>query len=104
MSIEEDLEHIGRICEEMETRLSKEMAEIINEHGRGIAANVLINIGTTMLAKAIILVKPEHKETVITAIAHGMSTKVREGEAAVESLMAIGKAMGSTCRPPPTKH
>lgn len=104
MSIEEDLKNIGRICEEMETRLSKEMAEIIEEHGRGVAANVLINIGTTMVAKAMILVKPEHKDTVAAAIAHGITTKIKEGEAAVQSLMAIGKAMGSTCRPPPTKH
>ena len=70
----------------------------------GVAAYVLINIGTTMLAKAIVLVRPEHKDTVIAAIANAMSLKVREGEAAVESLMAIDKAM-STCQPyPPKKH
>ncbi len=104
MSIEKDVETIGRICEAMETRLNTEMADIIEKHDRGIAANVLINIGTTMLAKAIVLVKPEHKDVVIAAISSGISTKAREGEAAVQSLIAISKAMESTCRPLPPKR
>ena len=104
MSIEEDLRAIAEICHGMEMRLNDELRSIIEEHDRGVAANVLINIGTTMLAKSVVLVKAEHRAIVFEAVVTALNSKIKEGDAAVESLMAIGKAMGSTCRPPPAKH
>lgn len=105
MNLEEDIEIIQQICMEMEERLNNELRMILNKHGKGIATNVLINIGTSMLAKSIILVREEHRAMVYEVVVSSLNEKIKEGDAAVESLMAIGRAMGSTCQPyPPTKH
>lgn len=104
MSIEEDIKAIQQVCTEMEERLNREIRSILEEHNKGVAANVLINIGTTMLAKAVILVRDEHRNMVYDVVVSALNSKIREGDAAVESLMAIGKAMGDTCQPPPRRH
>lgn len=93
MSIENDLRVISNHCEDMEERMNKELQTIMENHGKGVLANVLVNLGTSLLAKAVILTREEHKDVIIQAISHAMAVKVSEGEAAVETLMAIDKAM-----------
>ena len=104
MNMEEDLKVIQDVCKYLEEVINGEIKEVLEQHNKGVAANVLINVGTSLLAKAVILVTPDHRDSVYELIVMALNSKIKEGDAAVESLMAIGKAMQSTCRPPPTKH
>lgn len=104
---DEELEVIKKIVESLEDRMNKSMKDVIEQYGPNVATNVLVNLGTTMIAKALILVHPEARPHIQYVTYQAIDGKVEEGHAAVESLMAIGKAMGgkSTCQPwPPRKH
>jgi len=97
--MDEEIEIIKKIVESMEERNNHSMKDVFEQYGPNVATNVLINIGTTLIAKALILVHPEARGNVLHTTLKAIDCKVEEGHAAVESLMAIGKAMGSTCAP-----
>lgn len=101
-----DKEHedIKRIVEGLEERLNTSMKNVIEEFGTGVATNVLINLGTSMIAKAMILVHPKARAHIQYLTHQAIDDKIEEGHAAVVSLMAISKAMGGqTCQPMPPK-
>lgn len=102
---DQELDTIKKIVEGLEERMNKSMKDVIEQYGPHVATNVLVNLGTTMIAKALILVHPDARPHIQYVTYQAIDGKVEEGHAAVESLMAIGKAMGgtSTCRPWPTK-
>ena len=104
---DEELDIIKKIVEGLEERMNHSMRDVIEQYGPNVATNVLVNLGTTMIAKALILVHPEARPHIEYVAYKAIDAKVEEGHAAIESLMAIGKAMGggSTCQPwPPRKH
>ena len=83
----------------MEEHCNKQMAQIIPRHGINGALTALVNLGTGFVAKALVMIPPENRDTVLMTIQMLIDSRTEEGIAAVESSMAITKAMGSTCRP-----
>ena len=104
--MDQELDTIKKIVEGLEERMNNSMRDVIEQYGPNVATNVLVNLGTTMIAKALILVHPEARPHIQYVTYQAIDGKVEEGHAAVESLMAIGKAMGGvpTCKPWPHKE
>lgn len=90
----DEIRLIAEISDQLETRNNEFMKDVLEAHDNTIAMNVLINTATSMLAKALILCHPETRGHVEHVCLKIVDAKVAEGHAAVESLMAIGKAMG----------
>jgi len=101
--MDDDIELIKEICENIEYQIMEAMREVLEEHHMGIATNVLVNVSTSMLAKALIMVQPEVRPHIQYMAYKAIDGKVEEGVAAVESLVAISKAKSGTCKPP-NKH
>lgn len=104
--MEDDIRIIGEVAEELEQHFNEVMREVLEEHHAGIAVNIMINLSTSILAKALIMTPDSARESVVNIVAKIVDSKLKEGEAAVESIIAISKASGSdTCAPwPPKKH
>ena len=102
---ENEIDEIKNICEQLEHHYNGFMKEVLEEHDIGVASNVLINVGTSMLAKALLMVQPELRGAVQYIAYKAVDEKIEEGHAAIHSLIAISKAMGGgdTCAPRVTK-
>jgi hypothetical protein len=98
---EENVEIIKDICEKLEEHFNSVLRNVVEEHDLGIASNVLINVGSSMLAKALLMVQPEVRGTVQYIAYKAVDDKIEEGYAAIYSMMAIDKAKGGgdTCAP-----
>jgi hypothetical protein len=104
---ERETDAIQKISESLEKKVNDSMKDVLEQYDMGVALNVLINVATSMLAKGLIMTEPDNRENVQAVAFRITEMKVEEGQAAVQSLMVIGKAMadGSTCRPwTPKKH
>jgi uncharacterized protein (UPF0332 family) len=103
-----DIEAIAEAIENDERHLNATMRALVEEHGMEVAINVMVNLSTTLLAKALLMAKDDDSRMHITFIAAmQVEAKLEEGEAAVDTVVAIQKAMGrgQTCQPlPPKKH
>ena len=105
-----EIDAIQKISESLEIRVSQTLKDVMEQYDEGVALNVLINVGTSMLAKALVMTDPSNRDNVENIAFRITQMKVEEGHAAVESMMAIGKAMlpqggAYTCQPtPPKKH
>lgn len=105
-----EIDAIQKISESMEIRTNETMKDVLEQYDMNVAINVLINVATSMLAKGLIMTDPHRRDHLAEIAFRITELKVDEGHAAVESLMAINKAMfpqaGSyTCQPwPPKKH
>lgn len=104
------IDAIQKISESLEIKVSITLKDAIEQYDESVAMNVLINVGTSMLAKALIMTDPANRDNIENIAFRITQMKVEEGHAAVESLMAIGKAMqpqggAYTCQQtPPKKH
>lgn len=83
---------VEKICESTERRINDTLRDAIEQYDIGVAMSVLINVGTSMLAKAVIIAGDDgpQVEAIIEKITE---EKIKEARAAVFSLMAISKAM-----------
>jgi hypothetical protein len=105
-----EIDAIQKISEALEIRISQTLRDTMDQYDEGVALNVLINVGTSMLAKGLIMTDPSNRDNVENIAFRITQMKVQEGHAAVESLMAIGRAMtpkggAYTCQQwPPKKH
>ena len=105
-----DIDAIGRVCSLLEERINSIMEIVMDQYPHVIGTNVLINVATSMLAKALIMADPLAKGGVDDLAFDIVRLKVKEGTARVHSMMTIEKAkkpMGSTstCQPwEPKKH
>jgi hypothetical protein len=105
-----DAEAIQKISEFMEMRVNETMKDVMDQYDLNVALNVLVSVATSMMAKALLMTE-HHRRDHLQDLVHKITqSKLEEGHAAVESMVAIGKAMLSqggafTCRPtPPKKH
>ena len=97
--MQEELKRIMELTETMEERMNAEFAAMIDREGRSVTVNVLINAGTTMLSKALVMVREENRDNVIQAVMNVLASKIMDGQATIETLIAIDNAKNSTCRP-----
>jgi hypothetical protein len=92
-----DLERVVNMC-------LYQMADDLGEDGVG---SVMINIGTSLLAKAMLMMAPAGRALIVEAITTTLVEKIKDGEAEMAAWRAIDKAQGGvmTCYPDkPTKH
>ena len=105
-----EIDAIHKVSESLEVKVSEVLKDVIEQYNESVAMNVLINVGTSMIAKALVMTEPSNRDNVENIAFRITQMKVEEGHAAVESMMAIGKAMlpqggAYTCQPtPPKKH
>lgn len=102
------IDAIQKISESLEIKVSATLKDAIEQYDESVAMNVLINVGTSMLAKALIMTDPSNRDNVENIAFRITQMKVEEGHAAVESMIAISKAMFAqggayTCQPTPPK-
>ena len=88
----EGIAAVEKICESTERRINETLKDVLEQYDIGVAMSVLINVGTSMLAKAVILAGDDGPQVKVIA-EHITEEKVKEAKAAVVSLMAIHKAM-----------
>jgi len=77
----------------LEEHINAEMRKIFDKEGDEIAMNVLLNVGTSMLAKTMLLAPESHRDDLVGVLATLIDVKVQEGGAMIESFKAIGNAM-----------
>ena len=105
-----EIDAIQKISESLEMRVNQTMKDVLEQYDMNVALNVLINVATSMLAKGLIMTDPANRDNIENIAFRITQLKVEEGHAAVESLMAINKAMFArgghyTCQQsPPKKH
>jgi hypothetical protein len=95
----QDLSALDKAIQSIESQINVEMNEIVDEHGLHGLLTALVNVGTALLSKAIVLTQDEKRDLLITTIDMLVDSRVHEGDAAIKSSVIITKAMGSTCRP-----
>jgi 2-hydroxychromene-2-carboxylate isomerase len=103
---EETIKAIAEAVENGEDYLNSTMRKLAHEHGMEVAINVMVNLSTTLLAKALLMAKDNDSRVSITYIAAmQVEHKLDEGKVVVETATAILKAMGKgqTCQPLPPK-
>ena len=90
---DETLDAIYKIGESLDLRINDTMKDTLEQYAPEVVINVLINVATSMLAKALIMCEPQQRAYLAHIAEKFTEMKMKEGHAAVESLMAISKAM-----------
>jgi hypothetical protein len=78
---------------DLEDHINTVMRKILTQHGEDVAMNVLLNVGTSMLAKTLLLAPEEARDDLVGVLATLIDAKVKEGNAMIESVKVIGNAM-----------
>ena len=90
----------------IEDFVSHKINELFDQYGTDVSINIMVNISSHLLAKALLLAHDhETREKITYMAAIQVQAFIEEGSAAIDTHIAIHKAMGggSTCRPLPPK-
>lgn len=105
---QEQIDVVAEISEALETAANLTLKSVTEQWGPEVAISIMINVSTSLLAKALIMNDPKHRDMLEEVSMRFVRAKVKEGHAAVESMIAISKAMvpkaGSNTCQPPKKH
>ena len=88
-----DIKALAKYTQELEEHINNVMRGVYDNESEGIAMNVLLNVGTSMLAKALLLAPEEVRDNLVGVVAMLIDAKMQEGEAMLESFKAIHSAM-----------
>ena len=88
-----DIQALAKHTQELEEHINNTMRHIYDTEADGIPMNVLLNVGTSMLAKALLLAPEESRDDLVGVLATLIDAKMQEGEAMLESFKAIHGAM-----------
>lgn len=91
-ALEDAVQDIELIC-------NRRLAEIMDQFGTTGMLTAFVNIGTSFIAKALIMTNEKSREPLLLTIQMLIDSRTREGDEIIESSLAITRAMGSTCRP-----
>ncbi len=100
---QDEIDLIQGLCEDLENFINTKMSRVVRDHGANIALNVMTNVGTTVLAKALVMAHGEHRQ-LMGILFNIVDAKAQEGTAAINSLIAISKAMDGNIPDWPPKH
>ena len=89
----ETIDTLRQYVEKLEAQSNKDLREIYDAHGETIALNAMLNLGTSLIAKALLMAPEEAHSTLIGVMAKLVDAKVEEGSAFIESMMTLDKAM-----------
>jgi hypothetical protein len=104
---EKEIDAMARLCEEIDAYMAGKLKEAIGSHDRIVVVNAMMNIGTTMMSKVLLMVDQDTRQGVMQTAISMIHDKTKEGDAMIRSVLAMlqVQAMGSTCQPtPPTRH
>lgn len=96
---DKDLNDLEADIRAIEAMCNAKFGEIVDDHGLNGILTALVNLGTTFVAKALVMTPAEGRDSVLLTVQMLINSRTSEGVAAVESSLAITRAMGSTCRP-----
>ena len=88
-----ELKALTKNTVELEEHVNGVIRALFDSEGETIAMNVMLNVGTSMLAKALLLAPEEARDHLVGILAHLIDAKMKEGEAVIESYRAISGAM-----------
>lgn len=94
----QDIE-LNEAVEMVEAEVNARMAQIIEQFGVYGVMTALVNVGTAVVAKAIVLTQDNKRDELRATLEMLIDTRVQDGDAAIKSAVIITQAMGSTCRP-----
>jgi len=89
-----EFDDMRNIVDELDHMIHHRITETIDELGEDIALGVLVCLGTSLIAKAVLLAPARSRDELGVVITKTIAVKLAEGGAALESAKAIGKAMG----------
>lgn len=95
----DELTDLEKAIRAMELEFNHRLSALMDRHGLDGTLTALVNVGTGLVAKAMVMTPPESREKVLFTIHMLINARTNEGDAAVQSTLLISKAMGSTCRP-----
>lgn len=107
MDKKEKIQAIVDASFEMEQMVNERLYQLHDDLGEDGVGSIMINIGTSLLAKAMLMMNPAGRALIVEAITTTLVEKIKDGEAEIEAWKAIDKAQGGmmTCYPDkPTKH
>jgi hypothetical protein len=90
----------------IEDFVSHKINQLFEQYGSDVSINVMVNLSSHLLAKALLLAHDhETREKITYMAAIQVQAFIEEGSAAIDAHFAIHKAMtaGSTCQPLPPK-
>jgi hypothetical protein len=96
--MEDEMKKIQEVAEALEARIFKEMSDLIS-HDRTLVVNVMINVGTSMLGKALAMVEAGSRDMVFSLMGKMIEQKANADVATFQTLEAVARAKNSTCRP-----
>ena len=88
-----DIKALAKYTQELEEHINTTMRRIYDTESESLPMNVLLNVGTTLLAKALLLTPEDARDDVVGLLATVIDAKMQEGEAIIESAKAIHGAM-----------
>lgn len=80
------------ISEELDLMIHQRLDETIDAWDENIALGVMVSVGTSLIAKAVLLAPEEHVDNLGKLITKTIAMKLAEGRAALEGDKAIQKA------------
>jgi hypothetical protein len=107
MDKKEKIQGIVDASFDLEMVVNERLFQLADELGEDGVGSIMINVGTSLLAKALLMMAPVGRELIVEAITTTLVEKIKDGEAELAAWKAIDKAQGGmmTCYPDkPTKH
>lgn len=103
---DEQIQKIELLCDEIEKRMNQKFLQVIDDNEPDVLLNVLLNVGTGTLAKALLMLTKDERAQLIDVAVDMIHAKVEEAEALMERTTSAitARAMSSTCEPPRFKH
>ena len=88
-----DIKALAKYTQELEDHINTTMRRIYDTESESLPMNVLLNVGTTLLAKALLLAPEDARDDIVGVLATVIDAKMQEGEAMLKSFKAIHGAM-----------
>lgn len=76
----------------LEENMNEIMLEVADRETTNVMVHVMLNVSTSLLAKALVLINEEHRQTIVHEAITQIFVKVQEGEATLHSHLALEKA------------
>lgn len=90
-----EIEAMKDISMELDLQIGSRIIETVDEWGEHIALGVMLNLGTGLIARAILLAPKGKRHELGEVISEAITRKVLEGKAAIVGAEAIEKARGN---------
>ena len=89
------IEAMKDISMELDLKIGSRIMETVDEWGEPIALGVMLNLGTALIARAVLLTPKGKREELGEVISEAIANKILEGRAAIVGAEAIEKARGN---------